>query len=102
MQIIDGKKYYSIKEIVNKINEECGLNFKKDNSTFQRFYRRNFPFILGKSEEVNFQYRLYSEDVMIELIDYYYRKKKIKEYLTKVKKLRAENTIFIKKYKKQK
>lgn len=98
MQIINDKKYYSIKEIINKLNEKFGFNFKKDNSTFQRFYRRKYPFIWGKSEEADFQYKLYSEDVMIELINFYDRKEKIREYLTKVKELRAENTLFIKKY----
>ena len=98
MQIINDKKYYSIKEIINKLNEKFGFNFKKDNSTFQRFYRRKYPFIWGKSEEADFQYKLYSEDVMIELINFYDRKLKIREYLTKVKELRAENTLFIKKY----
>lgn len=100
MQIINGKKYYSIKEIINELNEKFGFNFKKDNSTFQRFYRRKYPFVWGKSEEADFQYKLYSEDVMIELINFYDRKEKIREYLTKVKELRAENTLFIKKYKK--
>lgn len=100
MQIINDKKYYSIKEIINKLNEKFGFNFKKDNSTFQRFYRRKYPFVWGKSEEADFQYKLYSEDVMIELINFYDRKEKIREYLTKVKELRAENTLFIEKYKK--
>lgn len=100
MQIINDKKYYSIKEIINKINEKFGFNFKKDNSTFQRFYRRKYPFIWGKSEEADFQYKLFSEDVMIEIINYYDRKEQIKEYFTKIKELRAENTLFIEKYKK--
>lgn len=100
MQIINDKKYYSIKEIINELNERFGFDFKKDNSTFQRFYRRKYPFVWGKSEEVDFQYKLYSEDVMIEIINYYDRKEKIKEYFTKIKELRAENTLFIEKYKK--
>lgn len=100
MQIINDKKYYSIKEIINELNERFGFDFKKDNSTFQRFYRRKYPFILGKSEEADFKYKLYSEDVMIEIINYYDRKEKIKEYFTKIKELRAENTLFIEKYKK--
>lgn len=100
MQIINDKKYYSIKEIINELNERFGFDFKKDNSTFQRFYRRKYPFIWGKSEEADFKYKLYSEDVMIEIINYYDRKEKIKEYFTKIKELRAENTLFIEKYKK--
>lgn len=102
MQIINDKKYYSIKEIINKLNEKFGFNFKKDSSTFQRFYRRKYPFVWGKSEEADFQYKLYSEDVMIELINFYDRKEKIKEYFTKIKELRAENTLFIEKYRKNK
>lgn len=31
MQIINDKKYYSIKEIINELNERFGFNFKKDN-----------------------------------------------------------------------
>lgn len=100
MQIINDKKYYSIKEIINELNEKFGFDFKKDNSTFQRFYRRKYPFIWVKSEEADIKYKLYSEDVMIEIINYYDRKEKIREYLTKVKELRAENTLFIEKYKK--
>ena len=100
MQIIDGVKYYSIKEIINKLNEKFGFDWKRDNSTFQRFYRRKYPFILGKSEESEFHYKLYSEDVMIEIINYYDRKEKIKEYFEKIKELRAENTLFIEKYRK--
>lgn len=100
MQIINGKKYYSIKEIINELNERFGFDFKKDNSTFQRFYRRKYPFIWGKSKEADFKYKLYSEDVIIEIINYYDRKNKIREYFTKIKELRAENTLFIEKYKK--
>lgn len=100
MQIINDTKYYSIKEIINELNERFGFDFKKDNSTFQRFYRRKYPFILGKSEEADFKYKLYSEDVMIEIINYYDRKEKIKEYFTKIKELRKANTFFIEKYKK--
>ena len=100
MQIIDGKQYYSIKEIINKLNEKFGFDLKKDSSTFQRFHRRKYPFILGKSEESDFQYKLYSEDVMIEIINYYDRKEKIKEHWAKVKELRAENNLFIEKYRK--
>ena len=37
---------------------------------------------------------------MIEIINYYDRKEQIKEYFTKIKELRAENTLFIEKYKK--
>ena len=99
MQIIDGKKYYSVKEIQNKINEACNFNFKKNYAIYQQLYRLNFPFILKKSEEADFQYRLYSEDVLIELTDYYYRKKKSSEYWKEIKRLRAENTAFNKKYK---
>ncbi|TXJ31180.1 hypothetical protein [Brachyspira aalborgi] len=100
MQIINDTKYYSIKEIINELNEKFGFNFKKDNSTFQRFYRRKYPFVWGKSEESDIKYKLYSEDVMIEIINYYDRKEQIKEYFTKIKELRAENTLFIEKYKK--
>lgn len=99
MQIIEGKKYYSLKEIIKKVNEECGTTFELGNTTYQRFYRRKFPYVLGKSEEANFQYRLYSEDVLIDIIDYYCRKKKIKEYLKEVENLRVENTAFNNKYK---
>ena len=100
MQIINDKKYYSIKEIINKLNEKFGFNFKKDSSTFKRFYRRKYPFVWGKLEELDIKYKLYSEDVMIEIINYYDRKKQIKEYCTKIKELRAENTLFIEKYNK--
>ena len=99
MQIIDGKKYYSIKEIVKKVNEECGTTFELGTATYQRFYRRKFPHIWGKSEEANFQYRLYSEDILIEIQDYYYRKKKIKELWQQVEEMRAKNTAFNNKYK---
>ena len=54
MQIINDKKYYSIKEIINELNERFRFNFKKDNATFQRFYRRKYPFIWGKSKESDF------------------------------------------------
>lgn len=98
MQKIDGVKYYSIKEIVNKVNEETNINLKYDNSTLQRFYRRDFPHVLTKSDETNHTWRVYSEDILIEIIDYYHRKQKIREYLKKVTELRKENTIFINKY----
>ena len=32
MKLIEGKKYYSIKEIINKLNEKFGFDFKKDNT----------------------------------------------------------------------
>ena len=102
MQIINGKKYYSIKEIINELNEKFGFNFKKDNSTFQRFYRRKYPFVWGKSEEADFQYKLYSEDVMIEIINYYDRKEKIKEYSATITELLSENALFREKYRKNK
>lgn len=98
MQIINGKKYYSIKEIINKINEECGLNLKKNNSTYQRFYRNSFPFVMAKTDEADYQYRLYDEDVVFEIIDFYNRKKKIKEYLKEATEMRVKNTLFIRKY----
>lgn len=112
---IEEKKAIFKKQLIEYCNEKVGIDrvgkyeygrghkkvdFKKDNSTFQRFYRRKYPFIWGKSEEADFQYKLYSEDVMIEIINYYDRKNKIKEYFTKIKELRAENTLFIEKYKK--
>ena len=78
MQIIDGKKYYSIKEIIKKVNEECGTTFELGTATYQR---------------------LYSEDILIEIQDYYYRKKKIKELWQQVEKMRAKNTAFNNKYK---
>lgn len=100
MQIINDKKYYSIKEIINKINEKFGFGFKKDNSTFQRFYRRKYPFVWGKSEESDIKYKLYSEDIMIEIINYYDRKEKIKEYSATIKELLSENALFREKYRK--
>lgn len=100
MQIINDKKYYSIKEIIDKLNEKFGFDFKKDNSTFQRFYRRKYPFIWGKSEESDIKYKLYSEDVMIEIINYYDRKEKIKEYSAKITELLSENALFREKYRK--
>ena len=98
MQKIDGVKYYSIKEIVSKVNEETNINLKYDNSTLQRFYRRDFPHLMVKSDETNHKWRVYSEDILIEIIDYYHRKQKIREYLKKVAELRKENNIFINKY----
>lgn len=102
MQIINDKKYYSIKEIINKLNEKFGFDFKKDNSTFQRFYRRKYPFVWGKSEESDIKYKLYSEDVMIEIINYYNRKEKIKEYSAIITELLSENALFREKYRKNK
>lgn len=98
MKIINGKNYYTIKEILDKVNERCGTGLKKNNSILQWFYRHKFPRYI---DACNTHY--YDEEIMGEIIEYYDRRKKIKdikaESKQKMRTLLDANKEFTRKYK---
>lgn len=106
MKIIDNTRYYTLNEVIDKINNSTGLKLKIDNATRQWFYRKNHFFT--KIKKIGWNY-YYHKDIVKEVVDYYYRKieierieKKIKQDTLKdreeLKKLRELNKTFIIKY----
>lgn len=106
MKIIDNTRYYTLNEVIDKINNRTGLKLKIDNATRQWFYRKNHFFTNIKKVGYNYYY---NEDTTNKIVDYYYRKteierieKKIKQDTLKdrqeLKKLRELNKTFIIKY----
>lgn len=98
MKIINGKNYYTIKEILDKVNERCETKLKKNNSILQWFYRHKFPRYIDTCNT-----RYYDEEIMGEIIEYYDRRKKIKdikaESKQKMRTLLDANKEFTRKYK---
>lgn len=100
-------KLYTSNEILDIINERFGLKRKKNNSTYQWFYRHDFSRQLGKTRQGAY---LYDKETAEEIISYFGRKaeiKKLKEKIKKdtledrqkIKKLRDANNVFTSKYK---
>lgn len=106
MKIIDNTPYYTLNEVVDKINNRTGLKLKTNNATRQWFYRKNHFFT--KAKKIGWNY-YYPKHIVEEILDYYFRKieiarieKKIKQDTLKdreeLKKLRELNKTFIIKY----
>lgn len=96
----ENKKYYTIKEIIDFLNKECGLNRKKRNSDFQWFYRRSIPYILIKVER-NRNAKGYDEEAANEIKKYFINRRLVLEYKKEIKKLHAENNRILEKYPKK-
>lgn len=106
MKIINNEKHYTLREVIDKINNRTGLKLKNDNATSQWFYRKNHFFT--KIKKIGWNY-YYHKDIVKEILDYYLRKREIKRIekkikqdtlkdRQKVKKLKELNKTFIIKY----
>ena len=71
MKIIDNARYYTLKEVIDKINNRTGLKLKIDNATRQWFYRKNHFF--NKVKKIGWNYYYHKE-----ILDYYLRRVEIK------------------------
>lgn len=106
MKIIDNEKYYTLNEVIDKINNRTGLNLKINNATRQWFYRKNHFFTNVKKIGWNYYYH---KDIVKEIVDFYIRRVEIERISKKIKKdtlkdrkslkrLRELNKTFIIKY----
>lgn len=95
----DGKKYYSIKEILEILEKECGKKYSRLN-TFQQFLYRNKFFHIkeyrddsAKGQACSF----YAEETANIIIEYFYNKNKIREHQAEIRKLSKKNRELLKK-----
>ncbi len=106
MKIIDNARYYTLNEVIDKINNRTGLKLKINNALRQWFYRKNHFF--NKVKKIGWNY-YYHKDIVKEILDYYYRKTEIERIEKKIKQdtlkdrqelkiLRKLNKTFIIKY----
>ena len=95
MTNIDGVNYYKLREMLDLIERDAGINIKLNNTCRQFFYRLKLPKIAGKKGKNH----LYREDGVIEVIQYFIRKNRIRQIKKILAELRHKNTTFIKKYK---
>lgn len=106
MKIINNARYYTLNEVIDKINNRTGLKLKIDNATRQWFYRKNHFFTKVKKNGWNYYYH---KDIVKEILDYYVRRVEIKRIEKKIKqdtlkdrkslkKLKDLNKTFIIKY----
>ena len=106
MKIIDNARYYTLNEVIDKINNRTGLKLKINNALRQWFYRKNHFFNIVKKIGWNYYYH---KDIVKEILDYYYRKTEIERIEKKIKQdtlkdrqelkiLRKLNKTFIIKY----
>ena len=82
MKIIDNEKHYTLKEVIDKINNRTGLKLKIDNATRQWFYRKNHFFT--KVKKIGWNY-YYHKDIVKEVVDYFYTKTEIERIEKKIK-----------------
>lgn len=98
MERINGIKYYSLDDIIKILNDDYGIktNRKGDAKVIQFFGNRSIPYSEGMKE-----LKLYSEDTLNDIIDYFYKNQKIKEYKNKIAELNKEIEELNKKYPKK-
>ena len=104
---MEDKEYYTSREILEAVNEKCGLNLVKNPSTYQWLYRHSLP---KSAEKDKHNAYLYDKSAAEEIINYFWRKQEIKRLKKKLeqdsletkrelKALRDANKEFTAKYK---
>ena len=94
MERINGIKHYSLDDIANiLIVGNYGIKIKGESKVIQFFNKRSIPYSEGTKE-----LKLYSEDALNDIIDYFYKNQKIKEYKNKIAELNKEIEELNKKY----
>lgn len=94
MERINGIKHYSLDDIINiLIVGNYGIKIKEESKVIQFFNGRTIPYSEGAEE-----LKLYSEDTLNDIMDYFYKNQKIKEYKNKIAELNKEIEELNKKY----
>ena len=96
MERINGIKHYSLDDIINILsvgNYGIKIKRKDDAKVIQFFNERSIPYSEGTEK-----LKLYSEDTLNDILDYFYKNQKIKEYKNKIAELNKEIEELNKKY----
>ena len=94
MERINGIKHYSLDDIINiLIVGNYGIKIKGESKIIRFLNGRTIPYSEGTKE-----LKLYSEDTLNDIIDYFYKNQKIKEYKNKIAELNKEIEELNKKY----
>lgn len=94
MERINGIKHYSLDDIINiLIVGNYGIKIKEESKVIQFLNGRTIPYSEGAEE-----LKLYSEDTLNDIMDYFYKNQKIKEYKNKIAELNKEIEELNKKY----
>ena len=97
MERINGIKHYSLDDIINiLIVGNYGIKIKEESKVIQFFNGRTIPYSEGAEE-----LKLYSEDTLNDIMDYFYKNQKIKEYKNRIAELNKEIEELNKKYPKK-
>ena len=97
MERINGIKHYSLDDIINiLIVGNYGIKIKEESKVIQFFNGRTIPYSEGTEK-----LKLYSEDTLNDIMDYFYKNQKIKEYKNKIAELNKEIEELNKKYPKK-
>lgn len=90
MERINGIKYYSLDDIIKILRDDYGIKKvceRKYNKVIQFFNERSIPYSNSKD---TIELKLYSEDIVNDIIDYFYKNQKIEEYKNKIAELKKE------------
>lgn len=94
MERINGIKHYSLDDIINiLIVGNYGIKIKEESKVIQFLNGRTIPYSEGTEK-----LKLYSEDTLNDIMDYFYKNQKIKEYKNKIAELNKEIEELNKKY----
>ncbi len=86
MERINGIKHYSLDDIINiLIVGNYGIKIKEESKVIQFLNGRTIPYSEGTEK-----LKLYSEDTLNDIMDYFYKNQKIKEYKNKIAELGEE------------
>ena len=94
MERINRIKHYSLDDIINiLIVGNYGIKIKEESKVIQFLNGRTIPCSEGTEK-----LKLYSEDTLNDIMDYFYKNQKIKEYKNKIAELNKEIEELNKKY----
>lgn len=95
MERINGIKHYSLDDIIKILNDDYGIKIKRkdDAKVIQFFGNRSIPYSEGTEK-----LKLYNEDTLNDILDYFYKNQKIKDYKNKIAELNKEIEELNKKY----
>ena len=90
MERINGIRYYYLDDIIKILRDDYGIKKVgegKYNKVIQFFNERSIPYSNSKD---TIELKLYSEDIVNDIIDYFYKNQKIEEYKNKIAELKKE------------
>ena len=91
MERINGIKHYSLDDIINiLIVGNYGIKIKEESKVIQFLNGRTIPYSEGTEK-----LKLYSEYTLNDIMDYFYKNQKIKEYKNKIAELGEEIKEFL-------